>query len=63
MPILQPEEGYFLTNGEIYSTMVFLGKGDSPSNWYEIKKEEVPVDELPEEDSLFDIGTILSTSD
>ena len=53
MPILTPEEGCLLTNGEMYSDMVFLGTLDSPSNWHDIKIEEVPPDELPEENSLF----------
>lgn len=53
MPILTPDEGCLLTNGEIYSDMVFLGTLDSPSNWYDIKIEEVPPDELPKENSLF----------
>ena len=42
---LLAEEGYFLTNGEIYCTHLFLGKYDSPSNWQEIPLEEVPQDE------------------
>ena len=53
MPILIPDEGCLLTNGEIYSDMVFLGTLDSPSNWHDIKIEEVPQDEYTTEDSLF----------
>ena len=39
------DEGFILTNGEIYSTEVWLGTIDSPSNWHEIPIEEVPPDE------------------
>lgn len=52
MPILTPDEGCLLTNGEMYSDMVFLGTLDSPSNWQDIKIEEVPPDELPIENRL-----------
>ena len=40
---LQAEEDMVLTNGETYSSIggsVYLGKNDSPSNWYEITAEE-----------------------
>jgi hypothetical protein len=53
MPILTPDEGCLLTNGEIYSDMVFLGTLDSPSNWHDIKIEEVPPNEYSQENSLF----------
>lgn len=33
-------EGKVLTNGEVYSEEVYLGKFDSPDNWYEITTEE-----------------------
>lgn len=39
------DEGMILTNNEIYSTEVWLGKYDSPSNWHEVPIEEVPQDE------------------
>lgn len=45
MPILYPEEGYLLTNGTVYSDMVFLGYNDTPSNWHDILIQEVPIDE------------------
>lgn len=35
------DEGFILTDGETYSTEVWLGKLDSPSNWYEVPLEEV----------------------
>lgn len=54
MPILTPDKGYLLTNGELYSDMVFLGCNDSPSNWHDILIEEVPEDErVFIENSLF----------
>ena len=39
------EEGMMLTNGEIYSTEVWLGRLDSPENW-----REIPIDEVPNEE-------------
>lgn len=32
--------GMVLTNGEAFGTIVYLGKNDDASNWYEITKEE-----------------------
>ena len=40
---LTPSEGMVLTNGETYSTEVYLGKNDSPDNWHEIPVEEYKV--------------------
>ena len=37
---LTPSEGMVLTNGETYSSEVYLGKNDSPDNWWEITREE-----------------------
>lgn len=42
--MLQADEGKYLTNGEIYTESVFLGKFDSAENWHE-------VDEMPPEES------------
>ncbi len=43
------DEGKYLTNDDInYSTHLYLGKDDSPSNWHEVPIEEVPQDELTE---------------
>lgn len=44
--ILIPDEGKILTNGEVYSSEVYLGIYDSPENWHEILIEEMPRDEL-----------------
>ena len=38
--VLVADEGYILTNGEIYSTMIYLGIYDSPDNYYQITLEE-----------------------
>lgn len=45
MIILEPEEGYLLTDGETYSDKVFLGIHSSPSDWWEVPIEEVKIDE------------------
>ena len=45
MVILEPNEGYLLTDGNIYTDKVFLGINSSPSEWQEIKIEEVPENE------------------
>ena len=38
---LVPSEGMHLTNGEVLAEgEVYLGKGDSADNWYEITEEE-----------------------
>lgn len=33
-------EGMVYTNGEIYGSVVYLGMGDSPDNWYQITEKE-----------------------
>ena len=43
---LIPQNGYVLTNGEVYSTEVYLGCNDSPDNWQEIPESEVPKEEV-----------------
>lgn len=35
------DEGMILTDGEVYSSEVWLGKLDSPDNWSEIPDENV----------------------
>ena len=39
------DEGKILTDGEIYAHHLWLGIGDSPSNWQEIPEEEAPLNE------------------
>ena len=38
--ILKAEEGHFLTNGETFAKIVYLGKNDSINNWTEISESE-----------------------
>lgn len=54
MTILKAEEGHFITDGQgNYGRIIYLGKYDSPSNWYEVSEEEVSSDErLSTENSL-----------
>ena len=53
MTILEAEEGYVITDGYgNYGHKIYLGIYDSPSNWQEIKEEEVPPDEQIRENSL-----------
>ncbi len=42
---LEAEDGYVLTNGEVYSKTIYLGIYDSPANWREVPESEVPGDE------------------
>ncbi len=42
---LEADEGNVLTNGETYSTVVYLGIHDSPDNWREIPESEIPLDD------------------
>lgn len=43
MTILEADEGHMITDGQgNYGRVIYLGKYDSPSNWYEISEEEVP---------------------
>lgn len=39
---LQADEGKVLTNGEIYSKLIYLGTQDNEENWNEIAEEDVP---------------------
>lgn len=44
--------GMTLTNGEAYGKEIYLGKGDSPDNWYEISDtdaEKLQAEETPDE--------------
>lgn len=45
--VLTPDDGRYLTNGETYSTKVYLGKNASPDDWREV--DEIPeIDDDPE---------------
>lgn len=39
---LTAAEGMVLTNGETFSTEVYLGANDSPDNWREIPEADLP---------------------
>lgn len=59
---LQPEEGYkYITNEEVFSTLVFLGKNDSVDNWHDTNEEPpTPSEEATEQDyqnNLRKLGT------
>lgn len=42
--VLSPDDGYkYITNDEIYSTLVYLGKNDSVENWHDTN-EEPPIE-------------------
>lgn len=40
--MLVADEGKTLTDGEIYSQVVYLGKNENPDNWQEIDQEDIP---------------------
>ena len=42
--VLTPADGKYLTNGETYSTRVYLGKNAAPADWRE-------VDAIPDDDT------------
>ena len=37
---LTANDGYILTNGEVYGKEVYLGVNDNSDNWHEITEEE-----------------------
>lgn len=51
MIILKASEGKYLTNGQTFGKIVYLGKNDSEDNWYEIDETE----------AVKDINTIVET--
>lgn len=55
MVILEPDEGCLLTDGITYTDKVYLGCNSSPSEWHDIKIEEVPPDEQIKEHNLLNI--------
>ena len=38
--VLIARDGYYYTNGETFSTIIRLGKNDSPDNWHEVTEAE-----------------------
>ena len=55
MVILEPDEECLLTDGITYTDKVYLGCNSSPSEWHDIKIEEVPPDEQIKEHNLLNI--------
>lgn len=52
---LTPSEGMVLTNGETYSTEVYLGCNDNAENWHEItdaEYEEIVAKEREEQELM-----------
>lgn len=50
---LTPDEGYkYITNGEVYSELVFLGKNDSVDNWHDTNDEPPALEEITAEEAL-----------
>jgi len=40
--VLTPDDGKWLTNGDVYSLKVWLGINDTSDNWHDIPEDEVP---------------------
>lgn len=38
--VLKADEGFYLTNGETFASVVYLGKTDSLENWHEVTEAE-----------------------
>ena len=38
--VIKADENKILTNGQAFGIVVYLGKNDSPDNWYEITAKE-----------------------
>ena len=48
--MLIADEGKMLTNGEVYTSVVYLGVDENADNWSEINAEDVPkIEETAEE--------------
>lgn len=62
MTVLTPSEGKYLTNGETYSTKVYLGKNASESDWWEV--DSIPIEEddpdLTVEETLAELMEVLA---
>ena len=38
--VLKARDGFYLTNGDVFAKVVYLGKYDSPDNWHEVTEAE-----------------------
>lgn len=59
MTKIEATEGMTLTNGEVYSKLIYLGVNDSADNWHEIPDSEVPADGHSMEEELADAKNAL----
>ena len=49
---LRPSEGYkYITNGEVFSELVYLGIYDSADNWHDTN-DEPTTDDITDEEAL-----------
>ena len=50
-----PSEGYkYITNGEVYTDSIFLGRCDNISNWHDTNDEPPEDEEIPEEETTLE---------
>lgn len=57
---LIPDEGKKLTNGSVYSHLVYLGIHDSPDNWHEVDEDAPETETEADKAEAFDILTGVS---
>lgn len=57
--VLTPAQGLYLTNGETYSTKVYLGKHAGAEDWFEVDSIPEPEDEIPPEEALAELVEVL----
>ena len=55
MTKLVADVGYVYTNGETSGATVYLGKADSPENWWMIPESEPDMTETEEKAKAYDI--------
>ena len=41
--VLKADEGKFLTNGQTFGKVVYLGKNDSADNWHEVDGQDYQI--------------------
>lgn len=52
---LTPGEGFkYISNGKVYSSLVYLGIYDSSNNWYDTNENDTLLNELVEENFLIE---------
>lgn len=50
---LTPSPGMILTNGQVYSDLVFLGCNSNPEDWWEVPVEEYEEFLKEQEDEIY----------